>query len=120
MNPSKMRNTYGKLIYIIMDTESYAVKQELNLNFIKPVLTIELLLSSFGDEAREMLEDPLLVMATRDPSASLEGRTPSRREAERGLAQRKEARVRLIAKYLGKGQIETRKKGKRLGLRIRF
>jgi hypothetical protein len=31
MNPGKMRNTYGKLIYILMDTESYPIKNELQV-----------------------------------------------------------------------------------------
>lgn len=31
MNPGKMRNTYGKLMWILMDTESYAVKEKLHV-----------------------------------------------------------------------------------------
>ena len=31
MNPGKMRNTYGKLMWILMDTESYAVKEKLQV-----------------------------------------------------------------------------------------
>lgn len=32
MNPGKMRNTYGKLMWILMDTESYAVKEKLQVS----------------------------------------------------------------------------------------
>jgi Protein of unknown function (DUF2009) len=31
MNPGKMRNTYGKLMWILMDTESYTVKSHLKV-----------------------------------------------------------------------------------------
>ena len=31
MNPGKMRNTYGKLMWIIMDTENHAIKAQLKV-----------------------------------------------------------------------------------------
>ena len=37
MNPNKMRDTYGKLMWALMDTESYAIKSDLKLNFIRPI-----------------------------------------------------------------------------------
>ena len=40
MNPSKMRGTYGKLMYILMDTESYAIKSELKFSVVKPIQTV--------------------------------------------------------------------------------
>ena len=40
MNPAKMRNTYGKLMYILMDTESYQIKSDLKFSFVKPILTV--------------------------------------------------------------------------------
>eukprot|EP01031_Cornospumella_fuschlensis_P042612 gene42612-52067_t len=39
MNPSKLRGSYGKLMYLLMDSESYHVKQDLRINFVKPILT---------------------------------------------------------------------------------
>mmetsp|Transcript_29387 Transcript_29387/g.28111 ORF Transcript_29387/g.28111 Transcript_29387/m.28111 type:complete len:602 (+) Transcript_29387:77-1882(+) len=62
MNPGKMRNTYGKLMWILMDTESYHIKSELKLNFIDPVQTVGLFLKERG--ARHLLQDPLLAKAT--------------------------------------------------------
>lgn len=35
MNPSKLRGSYGKLMYLLMDSESYHVKQDLRINFVK-------------------------------------------------------------------------------------
>ena len=57
MNPGKMRNTYGKLMYLLMDAESYNIKTELRVNFIKPILTIATFLEARGGS--EMLKDPL-------------------------------------------------------------
>jgi hypothetical protein len=62
MNPAKMRNTYGKLMYLLMDAESYNIKAELKVNFVKPILTIARFLDSKG--AKSMLEDPLLLQVT--------------------------------------------------------
>jgi hypothetical protein len=63
MNPSKMRDTYGKLMYILMDTESHTIKSELRLNFIKPILTV----TTFLEERNslDVLADPLWQSATR-------------------------------------------------------
>ena len=32
MNPGKMRNTYGKLMWILMDTESHIIKGDLKVS----------------------------------------------------------------------------------------
>lgn len=58
MNPAKMRNTYGKLMYMIMDTESHAVKNELKASFRKPILTVWGFLESKGADALHSLADP--------------------------------------------------------------
>lgn len=62
MNPSKMRETYGKLMYILMDTEMDMVKRQCDLNFIKPIQTVY----SFciEKESIDILDDPLLVVAS--------------------------------------------------------
>ena len=57
MNPGKMRNTYGKLMYLLMDAESYNIKSELRINLIKPILTISNFLEAHG--GAEMMSDPL-------------------------------------------------------------
>lgn len=40
MNPHKMRNTYGKLMYIIMDCESHTIKADTGTTFVKDIKTI--------------------------------------------------------------------------------
>lgn len=67
MNPSKMRGTYGKLMYILMDTESYAIKSELKFSVVKPIQTVvSFLLAKVGDkdEVEDMIKDPLWAAAT--------------------------------------------------------
>lgn len=75
MNPSKMRDTYGKLMFILMDTESYHIKNDLKLNFIRPIQTVGYLLEQKG--AAELLSDPLLYRATRSVDDSSGGKTKS-------------------------------------------
>ena len=62
MNPTKMRDTYGKLMFILMDTESEAVKSELNIDLVKNILTVSSYLSA--KQGLDLLLDPLLETAT--------------------------------------------------------
>lgn len=95
MNPSKMRDTYGKLMYILMDTESYHVKTELKLNFIKPILTV----SSFLDAKRslDILADPLWTTATRSISNASGDKT--KKELALEVSQKAAAEAALRKKY---------------------
>mmetsp|Transcript_948 Transcript_948/g.1256 ORF Transcript_948/g.1256 Transcript_948/m.1256 type:complete len:605 (-) Transcript_948:58-1872(-) len=96
MNPSKMRNTYGKLMYILMDTESYQIKSELNFTLIKPILTV----SSFLESRKkiDILEDPLWVPATSSVS-NITGEK-SKRELAAESARKQEAVEQLKKKYV--------------------
>ena len=60
MNPTKMRNTYGKMMYLLMDTKSYKFELK-DLNFVKDILTVPRFLSEKRCPA--MAEDPLLARA---------------------------------------------------------
>jgi hypothetical protein len=78
MNPSKMRNTYGKLIYLLQGTllwfyllvhfSNYVdsaipeVQQLLNFSCVKPMQTVYSLLEGKG--ALDLLSDPLISIAT--------------------------------------------------------
>ena len=95
MNPSKMRNTYGKLMYILMDTESTVVKSELKIDFVKPVLTVYNFL--YERELTDILFDPLWASATRILNTSDEQFT--RLELERLQQGKKGAIEKLLEKY---------------------
>jgi hypothetical protein len=40
MNPSKMRDSYGKLMFMLQDTETHLVKRETQLSFVKASIHI--------------------------------------------------------------------------------
>lgn len=95
MNPSKMRDTYGKLMYIMMDTESYHIKSELRLTFAKPILTVSAFMAS--KDAREILADPLWAAATRSVSNDTGDKTKKELAAE--VAAKAQAEAQLKKKY---------------------
>lgn len=95
MNPSKMRNTYGKLMYILMDTESYNVKSELRINFVKPLLTVHSFLESRS--CAEILADPLWVDACQVVSDDFGEK--SKREVKALQEAKQRAAESLVKKY---------------------
>lgn len=95
MNPSKMRNTYGKMIYILMDTESPTVKNELKIDFVKPVLTVYNFLHD--KELTDILNDPLWIVATKILDTSNHQYT--RTEIDRLQQEKKQAIEKLLEKY---------------------
>ncbi|KAI8903869.1 hypothetical protein EDD86DRAFT_278519 [Gorgonomyces haynaldii] len=62
MNPEKMRSTYGKLVYMLQDSQMPEVKQLLGFNVVKPIKTVYQILSE--GNAVEILNDDLIEMAT--------------------------------------------------------
>ena len=95
MNPSKMRDTYGKLMYIIMDTESYPIKSELKISFVKPILTVSAYLQQRG--AYDILADPLWEVATR--SIANYGQEKSKKELAQERVVKAQAESELKRKY---------------------
>ena len=59
MNPNKMRDTYGKLMYMCMDTQTFL---DLKANFVDPIKTVHSFLQGTGCE--DIMSDPLLHTAT--------------------------------------------------------
>ncbi|KAF5097800.1 hypothetical protein DV451_003680 [Geotrichum candidum] len=61
MNPEKMRNGFGKLMYMIMDSRLPEVKNALEFDFYKPIVTVHSFLMERGGDA--VLGDPLVLQA---------------------------------------------------------
>ncbi|EZG65536.1 hypothetical protein GNI_082890 [Gregarina niphandrodes] len=94
LNPEKMRENYGKLMYVLMDTSSKAISQVLEFDCVTPVRTVYNLLEK-KERGLELLDDPLLVVATQEIYDY--GLT---RDQVRLMQQRKEAATKsLVEKY---------------------
>ncbi|CCL99217.1 uncharacterized protein FIBRA_01232 [Fibroporia radiculosa] len=79
MNPDKMRTTYGKLMYLLQDSQTAEVKELLELSCIKPIITVYSVLEEH--DALELLRDDLVPTATKAIVA--EGRSMEEILAER-------------------------------------
>ncbi|KAH7333769.1 hypothetical protein B0J17DRAFT_676790 [Rhizoctonia solani] len=97
MNPDKMRETYGKLIYLLMDAQSPDVSDLLGFSPVEPLVTVYSTLEEHGSLA--VLDDPRLEIATREiispPGAS--GRV--RAEVQRNIREKERAVEALVNEY---------------------
>ncbi|KAI8896273.1 hypothetical protein BC833DRAFT_598156 [Globomyces pollinis-pini] len=62
MNPEKMRSTYGKLIYMLQDSQMSEVQEMLNFKCVKPIKTVYNILEAAN--GLEVLQDELVETAT--------------------------------------------------------
>merc|ERR1719456_545505 len=62
LNPERMRDTYGKMIYFLQDSVRADVKELLQCTLVQPVRSVYDLLASKGGLA--LLQDPQLRTAT--------------------------------------------------------
>ena len=67
LNPEKMRTEYGKLLYMLMDSQSSDVQALLEFKCVKPLQTVHALLKERGGLA--LLSDPLMAVATEEIKA---------------------------------------------------
>ncbi|KAI6034887.1 hypothetical protein F5J12DRAFT_710596 [Pisolithus orientalis] len=93
MNPDKMRTTYGKLIYLLQDSQSPEVKDMLNFTCVKPIRTVYSVLEERG--AAGLLRDDLITSATMEIYS--DGRT--RREVQKDIKSKELAIEVLSARY---------------------
>ncbi|KAK2466002.1 hypothetical protein APHAL10511_001643 [Amanita phalloides] len=93
MNPEKMRTTYGKLIYLLQDSQTPDVHDLLGFSCVKPIKTVYSVLEEH--DALDALLDDLITIATKEIYA--EGR--SRREIQRDIRSKELAIEKLSIKY---------------------
>ncbi|KAF7352414.1 hypothetical protein MVEN_01205900 [Mycena venus] len=85
MNPDKMRTTYGKLIYLLQDSQTPEVKDLLSFSCVRPIKTVNLLLEEH--DALDLLRDDLITVATKEIYA--EGR--ARRDIQKDIKSKERA-----------------------------
>ena len=62
MNPEKMRDTYGKMIYLLQDANSEAMREELGFSLVAPIQTVHAKLKAC--DALALLQDEQMATAT--------------------------------------------------------
>lgn len=96
MNPERMRDTFGKLCYIIMDSRLNQVKEYMEFDLYKPILTIEKFITENGvKENFEIFNDVLLLEATAD----IRPENKSRNLINKLIKQKERAIEILVSKY---------------------
>ncbi|KAJ6515440.1 hypothetical protein C8R45DRAFT_956550 [Mycena sanguinolenta] len=97
MNPEKMRTTYGKLIYLLQDSQTPEVKDLLSFSCVRPIKTVALLLEEH--DALDLLRDDLITVATKEIYS--EGR--ARRDIQKDIKSKERAIETLATRYARKG-----------------
>ncbi|TFK55642.1 hypothetical protein OE88DRAFT_1652049 [Heliocybe sulcata] len=97
MNPDKMRTTYGKLIYLLQDSQTPEVKELLNFSCVGPIKTVHSVLEDHS--ALDLLRDPLVTVATMEIYS--EGR--SRREIQKDIKNKERAIEAIASRFERKG-----------------
>nr|XP_052925766.1 uncharacterized protein EV422DRAFT_529271 [Fimicolochytrium jonesii]KAI8821128.1 hypothetical protein EV422DRAFT_529271 [Fimicolochytrium jonesii] len=94
MNPEKMRATYGKLVYMLQDSQIPEVREMLQFACVKPVKTVYTLLSSTKN-GLALLQDDLISIATQEITS--DGR--SRHQVQADIKLKERAIEQLARKY---------------------
>ncbi|KDR84043.1 hypothetical protein GALMADRAFT_219873 [Galerina marginata CBS 339.88] len=97
MNPDKMRTTYGKLIYLLQDSQMPEVKDLLNFSCVKPIKTVWSVLEEH--DATGLLRDDLVTVATKEIYS--EGRP--RRDVQKDIKSKERAIETLSSRYAVNG-----------------
>ncbi|GJE84529.1 hypothetical protein PsYK624_006050 [Phanerochaete sordida] len=93
MNPDKMRSTYGKLIYLLQDSQTPEVKDMLGFSCVRPIRTVYTVLEQHG--VLDLLREDLVAIATKEIYS--EGR--SRRDIQKEIKSKERAIETLSTKY---------------------
>ncbi|TPX64077.1 hypothetical protein SpCBS45565_g06170 [Spizellomyces sp. 'palustris'] len=93
MNPEKMRTTYGKLVYLLQDSQIPEVKDMLEFTCVKPIRTVYTILSELN--GLRVLEDDLVAVATQEILS--EGK--SRHQVQSEIKMKERAIEQLARKY---------------------
>ncbi|GAV55602.1 hypothetical protein ZYGR_0AV02340 [Zygosaccharomyces rouxii] len=101
MNPERMRDTYGKLCYMVMDSRLPQIEEHMEFHLYKPIKTVRSFLVSKPEDngkALKMFGDKLILYAT--SSVSPVGKT--RPQINKLIKQKEYAIETLASKYSSK------------------
>ncbi|KAI5893683.1 uncharacterized protein SCHCODRAFT_02622480 [Schizophyllum commune H4-8] len=93
MNPDKMRTTYGKLIYLLQDSQTPEVKDILGFSCVSPIKTVYTVLEEA--EAIDLLREDMITVATKEIYS--EGR--ARRDIQKDIKAKERAIEHLSSRY---------------------
>ena len=93
MNPEKMRSEYGKLVYLLQDSQSMEMQELLDFRLVKPLNTVDAFLRERGGEA--LLRDALMETAT----AEIMHEGLARHEVQRMIKKKEKAREVIASRY---------------------
>lgn len=93
LNPEKMRTEYGKLLYMLMDSQLAEVQNLLEFKCVRSLRTVHSLLSEKGAEG--VLKDDLIATATEEIKAGKRRRY----EIQNDIRMKEKAREMLASKY---------------------
>ncbi|KAG8758943.1 hypothetical protein FRC11_002833 [Ceratobasidium sp. 423] len=112
MNPDKMRETYGKLIYLLMDAQSPDVSELLGFSPVTSLVTVYSTLEENG--ALVVLEDPRLEVATREIISPPGASGKVRAEVQRNIREKERAVEALVNEYsVGESSARTLRSARR-------
>lgn len=100
MNPDKMRTTFGKLMYILMDSQIAEVEEQLGFDCVRPIKTVYSELEAAGCLA--VLRDPLIQTATMEISPQGKSRYQIQTEIRA-----KERAIESLARKYQRGQFDS-------------
>lgn len=98
MNPERMRATFGKMCYMVMDSRLPEIESHMEFNLYKPIKTVHAFLASkLEDKGRALtlFDDELIIYAT----AEISPIGKSKLQVQREIKTKETAIERLSAKY---------------------
>lgn len=101
MNPERMRDTYGKLCYMVMDSRLPQIEEHMEFHFFKPIKTVHSFLNAKGEDggkAMALFDDKLTLYATSHISPV----GKSRSQIQRLIKQKENAIEKIASKYSNK------------------
>jgi hypothetical protein len=96
MNPEKMRGTYGKLVYMLQDSQMREIQDMLSFQLVRPIKTVFNILKDV--DGLKMLDDELVELATRE----IKDEDRKRNEVQFEIKRKEKAIETLARKYQSK------------------